>query len=200
MFWSGRQRNEDLQSYVFCNEDQLILMCLHTALKRSPYANQFVLRNLLDMNALIECGIDWNRFITVTQQLQISSFALFSFSLAIKLLSVRIPDFTLHELQQHCTKGQKFLNVIHLKSFHNLQSNGLFFSNIFKMFSPFIYQKKMLPRIKRILLIPVIFPPRRLMATRYHLSKNNPLIFAAYLLNPFWWIFLLLKRIWYLFL
>jgi hypothetical protein len=199
MFWNGRQWDEDLQSFVFCNEDRLILMCLHTALKRSPYTNQFALRNLLDISALIERKIDWNRFITTSQQLRISSFIIFSLSLAIKLLSEEIPDSTLNELQQHCTKGQKFLNVIHLKSFNNLESNGLFFSNVFKMFSPFIYQKKMLPRIKRILLIPVIFPPRRLMAKRYHIDKNNPLIFAMYLLNPFWWIFLLVKRVLYFF-
>jgi hypothetical protein len=199
LFWNGKRWNEDLQSYVFCNEDQLILMCLHTALKRSPYANQLVLRNLLDIRALIERNIDWNRLVGTSHCLHISPFTLFSLSLARTLVGVEIPDSALRELLSHCTRAQKFLNSIHLKSFHGLDSNDILYSNIFKIFMPFVYQKKLLPRMKRILLIPVVFPNRSVMAQRFHLHKDNPLIFATYLLNPFWWIFLLGKRIWHLF-
>ena len=195
LFWSRRRWNEDLRSYVFCNEDQLVLMCLHTALKRSPYANQFVLRNLLDIRALIERSIDWNSFVKTSRRLDISPFTFFSLSLARTLLAVEIPDFVLRELLSYCTKAEKLLNSILFKCFHGLDSNDLFYSNIFKILMPFVYQRKLLPRIKRILLIHVLFPNRSQMAQRYHLHKDNPLIFATYLLNPIWWIFLLGKRI-----
>jgi len=184
LIWDNRIQDKTLNCYFFSTEDQLILMCLHTAIKRSLYSNTFILRNLLDINNLIEREIDWNRFLLRIQQMNISSLILFSLTLTSRLTGSRIPETIHNELKLSSTKSERFLVQLHLKCFHNFESSGMFYSNIYKIISPFIYQKRILPRIKAIMLFPVFFPPRTRMAQLYNISENNPLIFLTYFVNP----------------
>ncbi len=194
-FWDRKKWNGKLGTYVLCNEDLLLLMCLHTALKRAPYANQFVLRNLLDIAGLVEEGIDWDRIVAESIALNVSSFVLFALTLTARLLDVEVPEKILHDLHDHCLPGEKFSNAIHLRCLHDLGASRLFYSNFYKLLIPFVYQKKWLPRIKSILLLDLLFPPKRTMARFFKLKADNPLIYATYLLNPLRWLYLIAKRI-----
>ncbi len=195
LFWNRKQWNEILQTYVLSNEDLLLLMCLHTALKRSLYSNQFVLRNCIDIAGLVEREIDWDRVAAVSRDLDISSFVLFSLTLSARLLDVEVPDEILRVLDGHCTSGQRLCNAIHLRSFHDLGPSVLVYSNLYKFLVPFVYQKRMIPRLKRLFLLDLLFPPKRIMARFFKLSVENPLVYATYLLNPLRWVCLIGKRI-----
>jgi hypothetical protein len=195
MFWENRTWNNSLGSYVFSRDDLLILMCLHTALKRSLYSNTFILRNLVDIGALIGPGIDWNVVLSRSRVLNVSSFILFSLSLAVQLLEEEVPGAVMDTLRHDCTRGEKYLVALHLKCYHDLESSWLVYTNLYKILASFVYQEKWLPRIKRLLLLPVLFPPRSKMAEIYHITMTNPLIYCAYLAHPFRLIGLLLKRI-----
>jgi hypothetical protein len=194
-FWANRTWNEALGCHVFAMDDQLVLMCLHTALKRSLYANMFVLRNLTDIAAIIERGVDWDNVVSRARALHVHSFVLFSLSLAVRLLGAGVPDDVLECLRLGCTGSEKFLVALHLRCFHNLESSWLLYAQLYKILSPFVYQKKWLPRIKYILLIPLLFPSRWSMSQKYHIRKDNPLIFFMYLLNPFRLLYLVVRRL-----
>lgn len=195
LFWDNRVWREDLGAYVFSDEDQLILMCLHTAVKRSLSANMFIMRNLIDIRNLAGRRIDWGALSSLSERLNISSLVLFSLTLAVRLIEAAVPGETLARLGSVTTKGQRLLIAIHLKCFYNLESSSLLYPKLFEILCPFVFQKKWLPRIKALLMVYIIFPSRAHMARTYHLRKNNPLIVFTYLLNPFRLIYLLLKRI-----
>ena len=52
-FWADRVFSDELGCYILSHEHLLLLMCLHNALKRSPGENRFVVRNLMDIDALV---------------------------------------------------------------------------------------------------------------------------------------------------
>lgn len=195
IFWSRKRRDPALGAYVLSNEDLLLLMCLHTALKRSPYSNRFILRNILDIAALVERGIDWMIVAATSRDLNLSSFVYFSLRFSRELLGVEIPDGIIDELYGHCTAGEKMIAGIHFKCFRDLGSNRLVFSNLYKILVPFVYQKKWLPRIKRLLLVHLLFPPKRTMAAFFNIKAESPLVYATYLLNPIRLLYLIGRRI-----
>ncbi len=194
IFWANKVWNENLQSFVMCSEDVLLLMCLHAALKRAPYANQFVVRNILDIAFLIERGLDWDRVMDVSTALGISSFILFSLKLSNSLLDVAIPLYVLDDLAEHCTSGQMLCNRIHFRCFHDLESSWFVYTRLYKMLAPFVYQKRWIPRLKNIFLIDLFFPPKRTMARFFNLEWDNPLVYATYMLNPIRWLILVVRR------
>ncbi|OHD66415.1 MAG: hypothetical protein A2176_06705 [Spirochaetes bacterium RBG_13_51_14] len=195
IFWKNRVWNDSLNAYTLCTEDLLMLMCLHTAVKRSLHMNRFILRNLLDISGCIDRGINWDSFLSASVQFDTVSLVFFSLSLAIRLIGINVPDGVMHVFESRCTKGQKLLAALHHKSFYNLESSSIFFSNLYKILCPFVYQKKWFSRLKSILMLPVLFPARWRMAQLFHIKKNNPLIFLTYLINPFRLLFLLIKNI-----
>ncbi|MBP7735421.1 MAG: nucleotidyltransferase family protein [Spirochaetes bacterium] len=195
IFWDKRLWNEKLRSFVLCNEDLLLLMCLHTALKRAPYSNQFVMRNALDIADLIQQGIDWDRVLMISGQLGVSSFVLFSLKLSRRLLDLEVPEHIITDLNGQCTSGQRLCVTIHLGCFHDLVSSWFICTRLYKLLAPFVYQKKWMPRLKGILLIDLLFPPKRTMASFFKLKWDNPFVYATYLLNPIRWTILIVRRI-----
>jgi len=199
IFWNSRVWNEKLRSFVLCNEDLLSLMCLHTALKRAPYSNQFVLRNALDIADLIRQGIEWERVLKVAGQLGISSFVLFSLELSRRLLDVEVPEQVIIDLGGYCSTGQRLCMAIHLRCFHDLESSWFVYTRLYKLLVPFVYQKKWMPRLKSILFVDVLLPKRSAMADFFHMKRDNPLVYATYILNPVRWLILIARRIMALF-
>jgi len=194
MFWEHRRYNEKLCCYTFIPEHALLLACIHNAIKRCPSNNTFILRNLIDIDSLIEHGIDWDIFVETSAILDTAHFVYFSLLLAVGLLDTDVPEDVLNELRSYCTGGQLFLTGIHLKSFHSLESNATYYSTLYKVLNPFVNGTRWRDRIKWLFLIPVLFPPRRRMERYFKLKENSPLVYAAYLLNPFRWVYLIVKN------
>ncbi|MBN2158533.1 MAG: nucleotidyltransferase family protein [Spirochaetes bacterium] len=194
-FWENRTWDGALGCHVFSMDDRLILMCLHTALKRSPYANMFVLRNLTDIAAIIERGVDWENVVSRARAMRVVSFLLFSLAFAVRILGTDVPGAVLEGLRAECGGGERLLVALHLRCFHNLESSRLLYSQLYKILAPFVYQKKWLPRMRQAFLIPVLFPSRWRMSGIYRVRKDSPLIYFTYLLNPFRWIYLSVRRL-----
>jgi len=194
IFWEHRCYNEKLGCYTFIPEHALLLACIHNAVKRCPANNTFIMRNIIDIDSLIEHGIDWDSFVETSVILDTAHFVYFSLLLTVGLIDTDVPEDVLNELRSYCSGWQLFLTVIHLKSFHSLESNSMFYSTVYKVLNPFVNGKRWRDRIKWLFLIPVLFPPRRRMERRFNLKKDSPLVYAAYLLNPFRWVYLIVKN------
>lgn len=196
LFWDRKVWNESFGVFCFRPEDQLLQMCMHNAIKRSPAKNRFALRNMLDIEGLIlSSNIDWNSFTQSSISLGVAPFILFSLTLVKAIMGTSIPDECIQELQNNSTKHELFLNRIHMKCLKSLRSSSLLYSKIYQVISPLVYGKGFLSIVKTVLFVSVIFPPRWKMAGRYHISMNNPLIVFTYLLNPFRWIYLIIMSL-----
>ena len=194
-FWEHKTYNESLNCHEFSNDNLLLIMCLHCAIKRSPANNTFVLRTIIDIDNLIDNGVDWDSFIETSTKFNVANFVYFSLLLTQGLINTAIPEYVLDTLKGTCSKKQLFLTNVHLHCVNSLSRSSLVYSKLYKFFSPFIYGKSWKDRLKWILLIPVIFPPRKNMARYFGLKENSPLIYGTYLLNPFRWLYMIVSNI-----
>lgn len=194
-FWKNKVWNKTLRVYTFSIEDQLILMCMQNAIKRSLAANAFTLRTVIDIENLICQKPDWQVFINCAKSYNICPFIYFSLYLTKLLLKTEIPASLLVELKENCTGKQIFIEKIHLRSFQSLLRSSIFFSNLYKILAPFIYQASWKARLRNLFLIHILFPPKWKMAQYFNLQNLSPLIYLTYFINPFRWIFLVSKNL-----
>ncbi len=194
VFWKEKRDDKNLNCYILSHEHSLLLMCLHNALRRSPANDTFILRNLVDISSLIENGIKWENFIETCIKLNMASFVLFSLLLTNKLLDTIIPKHVVTSLKKNCTKSQLFLINIHFKCLKSLNMCSIFYSKLYNILCPFVFGNRWSDRIKWILLIPIIFPPRWKMEKYFNVAMDSPFIYFTYLINPFRWIYLVIRR------
>ncbi len=192
-FWSHKKYNESLNCFTLSNDNLLLIMCLHCAIKRSPANNTFVLRTIIDIDNLIDSGVNWDNFIETSIRFNVANFVYFSLLLAQGLIDTTIPEFVLRRLKGKCSKRQLLLTNVHLHCVNSLSRNSLVYSKLYKFCSPFIYGKSWKDRLKWLFFIPVIFPSRKNMARYFHLRENSPFIYFTYLLNPFRWLYMIVS-------
>ncbi len=194
-FWENRKWNSEIEVYELNNEDKLLLMCMHNAIRRSPASNSFVLRNLLDIENLIDIKPDWNIFINRVKKCRISPYIYFSLSFVSKLFGTDVPGHVFDSLKETLSGKELFLERIHTVSFQSLERNSILFSNVYKMFSPFIYHNSLKIKLQNLFLFPVLFPPKWKLAHIFNIEDSNPIIYFTYLLIPFRLIYILLWNI-----
>jgi hypothetical protein len=194
-FWENRKLSSDTGIYEFSIEDNLLLMCMHTAIKRSLASNSFILRNLVDIENLIEKKPDWKFFITRVKKCEIAPFIYFSLTLTSTLFNTYVQPHVLDELKNNLSGRKLFIEGVHLDSFQSLERSSILLSNIYKMLSPFIYRSSIRVKLRNLFLFPVLFPPKWRMAHIYNIEDSNPIIYIAYLLNPFRWIYIAIKSL-----
>jgi hypothetical protein len=194
-FWENRKWNSKLEVFEFSIEENMLLMCMHTAIKRSPASNRFVLRNLVDIKNLIDKKPDWNIFLDQVKKCKICSFIYFSLSLTSTLFGTDVPPHVLNELKVNSTEKELFIERIHWNSFQSLERNSILFSNLYKMFSPFIYHSSMKVKLQNLFLFPVLFPSKWRMAHIYNVKGSNPIIYLSYILNPFRWFYIIIRNL-----
>lgn len=194
-FWENRKWNSEIGIYEFSTEDKLLLMCMHNAIKRSPASNKFILRNLVDIENLIEKKPDWNIFINRVKKSKICSYINYSLSLTSILLDAEAPLFVQNELKENLSEKELFIEKVHLFSFQSLERSSILFSNLYKMVAPFIYHSPLKIKLKNLFLFPVFFPPKWRMGHIYNVKDNNPIIYLSYFLNPFRWTYIVLRNL-----
>ena len=195
IFWKERRYHQELDCYVLSNEQAMLLMCLHNAIKRSPGRNSFRLKQISDIHNLIERGISWEAFLETAVSFQVAPFTYFSLLVARKLLQTDIPEPVLSRLKNACTPAQLLLTDIHMKCLKSLRKSSIIFSKLYMILAPFIFGNRLSDRLKWMFLLPLILPSKRKMAARFHLDHNSPLIYFTYLLNPFRWVYVVAKHI-----
>ncbi len=194
-FRKNRKWNSENDAYEFSIEDKLLLMCMHTAVKRSPASNSFILRNLLDIENLIEKKPDWKVFLNRVKECEICPFIYFSLALTSTLFKTDVPLSVLDELKGNLTGREHFIEKVHMISFQSLERSSILFSNLYKMISPFVYHSSMKVKLRNLFLFPVFFPPKWRMAHIFNVEESNPIIYLFYFLNPFRWIYIVFRNI-----
>ena len=147
IFWDNKIWSDSLNSYIFSNENLLILICMHNAIKRSLSSNRFVLRSLIDIENLIERGVDWNEIIETSTKCKIMPFIFFSLSQARYILDAEIEDSLLEDLKVNCSGSELFLEELHSRCFQSLEASSVFFSNVYKILSTFVYKSTLSNKI-----------------------------------------------------
>jgi hypothetical protein len=194
-FWENRKWDSENKVYEFSIEDKLLLMCMHTAIKRSPASNSFVLRNLMDIENLVEKKPDWDLFLKRVTKYKMCSFIYFSLLLSRRMFGTYLPPYVLDVLKENLNGRELFIEKVHLNSLQSLERNSILYSNLYRMFSPFVYHSSMKVKLKNLFLFPVLFPPKWRMANIYNIQDSSLLIFFTYLLNPFRWISIVIRNI-----
>jgi hypothetical protein len=194
-FWQRASWSKKFACDVLKKEDSLLLLCMHNAIKRCPANNRFTLRNLVDINNVASDGIDWDDFTIRATNLKITPFVLFSLSLTEYYLGLRIPQRIIQKLDEHCTKWDRRLIRLHRKCVTSIDHVSPVYSNLYKILVPFVYNDSWTLRMKRVFFIDAIFPSRIRVAEIYGIDKNSPLLPVAYLLNPFRWLYLLVRTL-----
>jgi len=194
-FWERAEWSERFGCKILKNEDSLIILCIHNAIKRCPANNRFTLRNLVDIDNLASGGIDWDDFMTRAAELKIIPFILFSLTLIKDYLGSDIPETVIQELDKKCTNWDRHMIELHNKCVVSIDHISPLYSNLYKILVPFVYNDSWILRIKRLFFIDTIFPSKRRVAAIYGINISSPLVYTAYLLNPFRWIYLLLRNL-----
>lgn len=185
IFWSEKSYSEKFGGYVLSKENLLLLYCLHTAIKRAPGKNTFILRNVVDIHLLINEHPCWDTIIDKALFLKITPFLYFSLLLTRKLMKTDIPCNVLRGLRNGCSKEELFLVRIHLRCVKNLARSSLLYSLIYRILSSFVFNTDPLQKLKWSLFIPIFAPSRHKLANDFKLDINSPLIYFAYIVNPF---------------
>ncbi len=140
-------------------EHALLLMCLHTSLKRSPANNTFRLSTVHDIASLSASGVDWDFFLRECIDLKVAPFILFSLLTARRLLNARIPRGLLGELKSRCTGLQLSLTRLHLRCISSLRKNSHLYRGLYQSLGPFAFGGSFSNRLQGALFMPLWLPP-----------------------------------------
>jgi len=193
--WSRKVFSDILGVYTLSDEDLLMLMCMHIAIKRNFSGNIFILRNLLDVERLICRGIDWRKFLSITSEMNISHYIYFSLLLSKDIFNSDVPAYVFNTLRCSCRKSELFLAGLHSRCFKNLKYYSPLYSFIYKILCNIVYNNK-----GGVFWIPVVVfntfvPSRRRMSEITGIRSDSPLIILGYLFNPFRMIFLFFRNL-----
>lgn len=185
MFWSEKCYSKKYSGYILSRENLLLLYCLHTAIKRAPGKNTFILRNVVDIHTIINEHPGWDTIIRKALSLKITPFLYFSLKLTRKLMKSPVPLSVLRELRNGCRKSELFLTRIHLRCVTGFSRSSILYSLLYRVLSSFVFSTDPLQKIQWSLFIPIFAPPRYRIAHDYKLYKESPFISFAYILHPF---------------
>jgi len=194
--WENKIFDENLKCNSLSNEYLLLLLCMHASIKRTLYNDRFALRGIIDIKNTVSKKINWNHFKEIVVSMKVTPYIYFALQLTDQFLSLEdIKDVILF-FKKQLTKKELFIIKIHNKCFYNLDKASITYTNIYKFLLPFILGRRtFFDIIKTILLIRFIFPYKSRMEEIYKINRNSPFIYLTYLINPFRWIYLILKRI-----
>lgn len=191
LFWEERQYDAELACFTLSREHSLLLACLHNAFKRSPANQTFVLRNCVDIDTLIGGEVNWGSFAETCLKLRSAPWVCFSLLLTQRLLGTEIPTRVLSTLRDDCTTPQLFLTDVHLRCLGSLRSRSVFYSKLHRILNPFVFGGRWQDRVRWLLLLPILFPPRWKMARWFHVREDSPFVYLTYILNPVRWLCLI---------
>ncbi len=195
LFWSKKKYDKNVGCYTLSSEHSLLLMCLHTAINRSPAKNTFKLRLAVDIDKLISNGIRWSELLLACGNLRAAPFVLFALLLTRKLFDAPIPEQCLLHLEKECTKWQLISIGLHLSCLKSLSAYRIMQCKVTRILIPFAHGGIAKDRIKWLFLLPIIFPSKKSMAAIFNLRENSLLVYFTYLLNPLRWIYLLVRNL-----
>jgi len=190
LFWERHTRDDELGCSVPARECTLALLCVHSALKRSPAHNTYVLRHAYDIVQLLAKDTDLDRLVELCGSWGIEYYACVALRLAEGLFDSPKARLVIDRLEPALTPRQARLADIHLRCFRGLGDAALGHRYRYALLMPLAIGgggRKSMRWYREILL-----PPRWSQETRHGVSRNSVAIALTYLYGPF----VRLVRVW----
>ena len=185
IFKRNRAWNDRLNCFVPCTEACLLLLCLHSSLKRSLANDSFILRHITDMDILFSRGIDSSYFISLVQESQTTYHQAFALNLYERIKEKDRMALTELITALLSPKEVRLMNY-HLSCTKNLYHSSRIRRLRYNITAPFIIVargKKRLFWILSAFFNSKVQQEHRYM--KYGVTKESPLIYLTYLFNPF---------------
>ncbi|TVR58252.1 MAG: hypothetical protein EA426_10530, partial [Spirochaetaceae bacterium] len=183
VFWEAARRDRDLGCLVPSREASLALLCVHSATKRSPAHNTYILRHAYDIVHVLTGGIDQDRFLVLCRNWGICYFAVVSLRLAARALGHDAPERCAASLERELTAAERHLVDVHLACFRGLGRASTFHRARYTILMPFAIGGGFLKGLRWYLAF--LFPPLWHQEQRFGVKRTSPLILGTYLVGPF---------------
>lgn len=184
-----------LGCFVLSPEHSLLLMCLHTALKRSPGNDTFRLSNLVDIDCLVARGVDWEELLRASKRFQVSHLVLFALRLACRLLETPLPPEALRSLRAGSSWARRYAADLHLRSLRSLGGGSPLPSKLHAILTGYLNGRGFWDRLRWLFLLPIVLPSRWRIAQLFGIAPGSPLLGLAYLGNPVRWLWRAANRL-----
>lgn len=183
LFWEQARRDTDLKCFIPSTEATLALLCIHSATKRSPAHNTYILRHAYDIAEIFKGNLDMERFLFLCREWEIEYYAYTALRLTALSLGIQQTMEAAALLESSLTLRQKRLSEIHLKCFQGLGHASLFYRKLYALYMPPSigggFRKAL--RWYREQIFPTLWQQRG----RFGIKRNSPAVFLTYLYGPF---------------
>ena len=169
---------------VLSPEDRVLLLALHAGLKRSPDNRDFVARHILDLQAMMDMGLDWERLRLRADRFGVTHHLLFLLWLSEALAGPGIPRLYLERIKASLPPRVVRLEELHLRCLKGLDSYDRCAILAYKFMSPFVLHGTTGARVRSLLILPLLFPPPYELERIYGLPPRSRWTCFLYLLEP----------------
>lgn len=169
---------------VLSPEDRVLLLALHAGLKRSPDNRNFSARHILDLQSMIDMGLDWERLRLRAGRFGVTHHLLLLLWLFEALAGPGIPQGYLERVNAGLPPRVVRLQELHLRCMKGLGSYDRWAILAYKFLSPFVLHGTTGARIGSLLILPLLLPPPYELERIYGLPPRSRLTCFLYLLEP----------------
>lgn len=187
LFWERSEWDEELGCTVPSIEATLALLCVHSATKRSPAHNTYILRHSCDIVTVLRRGVDHHRFMYLCTTWDIAYYCYVALSLTVLSLETDEPQPLIDRLSPILTRRNRRLADIHCRCFRGLGNASQLHRLHYNLYMPFVIGGG--PRRALAWYGRMIAPPRWKQEQRFNVSRYSRFIWLTYLYGP-------LLRIW----
>jgi hypothetical protein len=165
-------------------EDRALLLAIHAGAKRSPANRSFVLRHLLDLEALIDAGLDWTALERRAFRFGAAHHLLLLLRLYEWIAGPRAPIGLADALEEKLPKSLARIVRLHLRCIVDLRGYSRPAAFAYLIVSPFVLRSSRNSRLKALLVLPILFPNPFSLADIYGLPRRSKWVYPLYALEP----------------
>ncbi len=152
--------SKDLDCRILTPSDNLWLICMHNAFRRSVVKYKFTLRYILDMKYLCSQPVfDWKDFLATAEITDTVGFSLFSLEMLEYFFSGTVPETVIITLKTRLRKSERFFRLIQHGCLHSMTESKRTFTVLYSILLPFVYGGQLKNKVKSIFIIHRIFKP-----------------------------------------
>ena len=177
-------------------EDRALLLALHASLKYSPDRQSFTLRSLLDLRAVAEAGLDWERLRVRCLHFGVAYHLTFLLRLYESFAAACAPPRYVERIESLLPGRLVRLTRLHISCLRSVDSYDTTATFAYSLVSPFSLHGTFRARLRSLLVIPLLVPRRYKLASIYGLPFRSPIVYLCYLLEPVRWSFRLARKAW----
>ncbi len=175
--------DDELGCLIPSLEASLALLCVHSATKRSPALNTYILRHGYEIVHALQKGIDEARFVELCRSWAIGYYAYVSLRIAAESLGSTEAAATARRLEPLLTRRQQRLAEIHCRCYRGLGRASLVHRARYTLYMPFAIGGGLAKSL--LWYWRALFPPLWYQEELFGISRSSPAIYLTYLAGPF---------------